>query len=59
LGGGLEPPASKKKPEADLDEGVTFELVGTEVVENKILASRLVLAVTEKASSPLETCACA
>lgn len=50
----LKPPASKKSPDLDLDEGVTFELVGTEVVENKILASRLVLAVTEKASSPLE-----
>ena len=50
----LKPPASKKSPDLDLDEGVTFELVGTEVVENKILASRLVLAVTDKASSPLE-----
>ena len=50
----LKPPASKKKPELDVDGGMGFELVGTDVVENKILASRLVLAVTEKASSPLE-----
>jgi hypothetical protein len=51
----LKPPASKKsKAELDLDEDVSFELVGTEVVENKILASRLVLAVTDKASGPLE-----
>lgn len=49
----LKPPASKK-PDVDLDEGIGFELVGTEVVENKILASRLVLAVTDKAGSPLE-----
>jgi uncharacterized coiled-coil protein SlyX len=35
-------------------EMATLELVGTEVVENKILASRLVLAVMEKAGPELE-----
>jgi hypothetical protein len=49
----LKPPASKKS-ESDLDEGLGLELVGTDVVENKILASRLVLGVMEKVSSELE-----
>jgi hypothetical protein len=44
--------APKKNPLDDESDGA-FELVGTDVVENKILASRLVLGVTEKVSSQL------
>ena len=47
-------PQPSKKPGLSLDEEVSLELVGTEVVENKILASRLVLGVVEKISSELE-----
>jgi len=47
----LDPP-DKKKP-AD-PEVMGLQLVGTEVVENKILASRMVMAVMEKVSSQLE-----
>ncbi len=45
----LKPPVSAQKD--PLNGG--FELVGTEVVENKIVASRLVLSVMEKVSSEL------
>jgi hypothetical protein len=44
--------AAAKDPSGFGDAG--FELVGTEVVENKILASRLVLSVMEKVSSQLD-----
>lgn len=48
-------PAAGKMPGRTLDEaGDRLELVGTEEVENKILASRLVLGVTEKVSSQLD-----
>ena len=48
-------PAAGKTPGLTLDEaGDRLELVGTEEVENKILASRLVLGVTEKVSSQLD-----
>ncbi len=52
-------PDPKKKPEpvAKASSGfgdASFELVGTEVVENKILASRLVLSVMEKVSGQLD-----
>lgn len=47
----LEPPKKKK---ADNLESVGLQLVGTEVVENKILASRLVMAVMDKVNSQLE-----
>ena len=45
----LKPPVNA--PKKPLDS--TFELVGTEVVENKIIASRMVLSVMEKVSSEL------
>ena len=45
----LKPPVNV--PRKPLDS--TFELVGTEVVENKIIASRMVLSVMEKVSSEL------
>jgi hypothetical protein len=48
----LDPPKAKKV-ERSL-EAAGLELVGTDVVENKILASRLVLAVNEKVSSELD-----
>lgn len=48
----LEPP-KVKKAERTL-ESAGLELVGTEVVENKILASRLVLSVNEKVLSELD-----
>lgn len=43
----------KAKPKNALDDALdgAFELVGTDVVENKILASRLVLGVMEKVSA--------
>ena len=47
----LDPP--KQKKERSL-ESAGLELVGTEVVENKILASRLVLAVNEKVLPQLD-----
>ena len=46
----LEPP--KKK--AAKPEEMGLQLVGTDVVENKILASRLVMAVVDKVHAPLE-----
>jgi hypothetical protein len=57
----LQPPVKKKaEPRRGAGDDKSgfgdggFELVGTEVVENKILASRLVLSVMEKVSSQLE-----
>lgn len=47
----LEPPKQKA---ANSLESAGLELVGTEVVENKILASRLVLAVNEKVLPQLD-----
>ncbi|MBK6592580.1 MAG: DUF1631 family protein [Burkholderiales bacterium] len=47
----LDPPKVKKQ--ANL-EAAGLQLVGTEVVENKILASRMVMAVMDKVSSQLE-----
>ncbi|OYQ38809.1 hypothetical protein CHU94_15325 [Rhodoferax sp. TH121] len=47
----LDPPKQKKSPSL---ESAGLELVGTEVVENKILASRLVLAVNEKVLPQLD-----
>ncbi len=47
----LNPPSKKK---AASSEVMGLQLVGTEVVENKILASRMVMAVMEKVSSQLE-----
>lgn len=48
-------PAAGKTSGLTLEEaGDRLELVGTEEVENKILASRLVLGVTEKVSSQLD-----
>lgn len=45
-------PAAGKAPGLRLDEaGASLELVGTDEVENKILASRLVLGVQEKVSA--------
>jgi len=45
----LKPPVATPKKTLE----VAFELVGTDVVENKILASRLVLSVVDKVSSEL------
>lgn len=47
----LEPPKKNASAHAD---GAGLELVGTDVVENKILASRMVLAVMEKVGEQLE-----
>ena len=47
----LDPPRKKK---TDSLEATGLQLVGTDEVENKILASRMVMAVTEKVSSELE-----
>jgi hypothetical protein len=47
----LKPPVAAPKQELDLG---SLQLVGNEVVENKILASRLVLSVMEKVSSQLD-----
>jgi hypothetical protein len=47
----LQPPLTVAKP-TPTQEG-TLELVGTDVVENKILASRLVLGVMEKVNGEL------
>ena len=46
-------PVQAKKANKSLDMG-GLELVGTEVVENKILASRMVLAVNDKVITELE-----
>ncbi len=53
--GALKPQtkSAPKKDELSLEDG-GLSLVGTDVVENKILASRLVMAVTEKVSSELD-----
>ncbi len=48
----LQPPAAFAK--TDLQDLDGLQLVGTEVVENKILASRLVLRVLDKVSSELD-----
>ena len=47
----LAPPGKKKAADAEV---MGLQLVGTEVVENKILASRMVMAVMEKVSAQLE-----
>jgi len=47
----LDPPGKKKEANAEV---MGLQLVGTEVVENKILASRMVMAVMEKVSAQLE-----
>ena len=47
----LPPPAFAKTDLQDID---SLQLVGTEVVENKILASRLVLRVMDKVSAELD-----
>ena len=48
----LQPPAAFAK--TDLQDIDSLELLGTEVVENKILASRLVLRVMDKVSAELD-----
>jgi hypothetical protein len=51
----LEPPSLEKKAKAAAKaETGGLELVGTEVVENKILASRMVIAVVEKVTAQLD-----
>lgn len=51
----LPPPAvKKKKEELSLEDGGGLSLVGTDEVENKILSSRLVMAVAEKVSAELD-----
>jgi len=47
----LDPPTKKKQADPEV---MGLQLVGTEVVENKILASRMVMAVMEKVNSQLE-----
>ncbi|OGB35074.1 MAG: hypothetical protein A3F78_19160 [Burkholderiales bacterium RIFCSPLOWO2_12_FULL_61_40] len=47
----LAPAAEKKLPDPNVGG---LELVGAEVVENKILASRMVMAVMEKVSGPFD-----
>ena len=47
----LDPPKKKKSESLEV---AGLQLVGTEVVENKILASRMVMAVMEKVNSQLE-----
>ncbi len=47
----LDPPTKKKSTDPEV---MGLQLVGTEVVENKILASRMVMAVMEKVNSQLE-----
>lgn len=49
----LQPPKSKASAVSD-ELSIGLELVSTEEVENKILASRIVVAVTEKVHSELE-----
>jgi hypothetical protein len=48
----LQPPAAFAK--TDLQDIDSLQLVGTEVVENKILASRMVLRVMDKVSAELD-----
>lgn len=51
----LEPPSIDKKAKAAAKaESGALELVGTEAVENKILASRMVIAVVEKVNTQLD-----
>lgn len=52
----LKPPSTdkKKKEELSLDDVGGLSLVGTDEVENKILSSRLVMAVAEKVSIELD-----
>ncbi len=51
----LEPPSKEQKAKAAAKaESVGLELVGTEAVENKILASRMVIAVVEKVNAQLD-----
>ena len=50
----LDPPKANKQAAAAKEASGGLELVGTDVVENKILASRLVLAVVEKVNSQQE-----
>lgn len=47
----LDPPTKKRQADPEV---MGLQLVGTEVVENKILASRMVMAVMEKVNSQLE-----
>jgi hypothetical protein len=47
----LDPPSKKKAADPEV---MGLQLVGTEVVENKILASRMVMAVMEKVNAQLE-----
>ena len=47
----LDPPTKKKTADPEV---MGLQLVGTEVVENKILVSRMVMAVMEKVNSQLE-----
>jgi hypothetical protein len=47
-------PASKSKKNAEATNSMGFELVDTEVVENKILASRLVMTVIDKVHAELD-----
>ncbi len=47
-------PESKIKKITEASSAIGFELVGTEVVENKILASRLVMTVHEKVHAELD-----
>ena len=47
----LDPPKAKKQASLEV---AGLQLVGTDVVENKILASRLVMAVMDKVNSQLE-----
>jgi hypothetical protein len=47
----LDPPKVKKQASLEV---AGLQLVGAEVVENKILASRMVMAVMDKVNSPLE-----
>jgi hypothetical protein len=51
----LEPPSQAKKAKAAAKAEIGgLELVGTEAVENKILASRMVIAVVEKVNTQLD-----
>ncbi len=47
-------PAPAEKKSASSPEPAGLELVGTDVVENKILASRLVMTVNDKVQAPLD-----
>jgi len=50
----LDPPKAKKIVSTAKAESAGLELVGTEAVENKILASRMVMAVVEKVNAQLD-----